>query len=78
MGKAKSGRADHQFNRVDVENILKIPISTSRRTDKHHWMHNRKGEFTVKSCYRGPLKKDEEKQQEGTEEAGTSFDDSNA
>lgn len=46
-----------KFNKVDTENILKIPISISGNADKHFWIHSRHEEYTVKSCYKVLMKK---------------------
>ncbi|KAL8094866.1 hypothetical protein AgCh_036398 [Apium graveolens] len=40
------------FNNRDVQLIKQIPISIIERQDSWMWLHDEKGDFTVKSCYR--------------------------
>ncbi|XP_071901071.1 uncharacterized protein [Coffea arabica] len=65
------------FNKDDAENILKIPISLSGVGDKHFCIHNRQGEYSMKSCYQALLKEEKSKELEAKGESGSSYDDSN-
>lgn len=40
------------FNARDVQMIKQIPLSVRDRQDTWMWVHEEKGEFSVKSCYR--------------------------
>ncbi|XP_019172068.1 PREDICTED: uncharacterized protein LOC109167502 [Ipomoea nil] len=40
------------FSQVDRDLILSIPLPNSPTNDKIIWMHDEKGKFTVRSCYK--------------------------
>lgn len=44
---------DDVFETRDVELIQRIPIQITDKIDSWYWLFDEKGEFTVRSCYRG-------------------------
>ncbi|XP_071924774.1 uncharacterized protein [Coffea arabica] len=54
------------FCKVDADNILKIPISITRRDDNTFWIGNQNGEYIVQSGYKMAMdRREEETRREG-------------